>query len=227
MICLVSLTSRPQKGLAFEKGRALLTSLFWGVFGVLPFLFGQVQGGIHCPTWVWDLSLRLGWVGVRNGTSLEKKAEHFWCSAFFIWPSPGRNPLPDLGARLESETSLGGCQKRYLSWEKGRALLVFCLFYLAKSRAESTARLGLSTWVWDFIERVSETLLLFWRQVDFVSAKRQSTSDFSLWGVFGVLPFLFALLVWRHVVEKLSKSPLLMPTAISRWIHQFSSDHWS
>ena len=114
--------------------------------GVLPFLFGQVQGGIHCPTWARDSSLRLHWVGVRNGTSLEKKAEHFWCSAFFIWPSPGRNPLPDLGARLESETSLGGCQKRYYSFEdkstsfqqKGRALLtslfeeslVFCLFYL-------------------------------------------------------------------------------------------------
>merc|ERR1712018_91123 len=65
--------------------------------GVLPFLFGQVQGGIHCPTWARDSSLRLHWVGVRNGTSLEKKAEHFWCSAFFIWPSPGRNPLPDLG----------------------------------------------------------------------------------------------------------------------------------
>ena len=69
--------------------------------GVLPFLFGQVQGGIHCPTRAVDLSLRLHWEGVRNATTLlrtsrlrfSKKAEHFWllslrslwCSAFFIW----------------------------------------------------------------------------------------------------------------------------------------------
>ena len=68
--------------------------------GVLPFLFGQVQGGIHCPTRAVDLSLRLHWEGVRNATTLlktsrlrfSKKAEHFWllslrslwCSAFFI-----------------------------------------------------------------------------------------------------------------------------------------------
>ena len=70
--------------------------------GVLPFLFGQVQGGIHCPIWARDSSLRLHWEGVRNTTTtllwtsrlhFRKKAEHFWllslrslwCSAFFIW----------------------------------------------------------------------------------------------------------------------------------------------
>ena len=32
-------------------------------FDVLPLLFGQVQDGIHCPTWVWDKRQRVVGVG--------------------------------------------------------------------------------------------------------------------------------------------------------------------
>ena len=209
MICLVSLTSRPQKGLAFWKRQSTSDfSLLRGVFGVLPFLFGQVRGEIHCPTWARDLSPESLKIWVSERLPLLKKADRF------------------------------------------------CLFYLAKSRAKSTARVGCETWVRELrvgcekryrsclwtsrvhlskkaehfrlsLEKSLVFCLFYLAEFMKMSAKRQSTSDFSFWGVFGVLPFLFGLFVWRHVVEKPSKSPLLMPTAISRWIHQFSSDHWS
>ena len=95
--------------------------------------------------------------------------------------------------------------------------LVFCLFYLAKSRAESTAQLGRETWS-ERLQKKPEHSLVFCL---FYLAKcrsestaqigreswvfdchfwiRQSTSDFSLfWGVFGVLPFLFGLFPQGH-----------------------------
>ena len=125
--------------------------------GVLPFLFGQVQGGIHCPTRAVDLSLRLHWEGVRNATTLlrtsrlrfSKKAEHFWLLSFeeslvfcLFYLAKSR---AESTAQLGPETWSSGCQKRYLS--RLSTSLVFCLFYLAKSRAESTARFGLDTWL--------------------------------------------------------------------------------
>ena len=144
MICLVSLTSRPQKGLAdyWEKGRALLTSLLRSLW-CSAFFIWQSPGRNPLP----NLGPRLWSIGCQKDY-LRKRQSTLWCSAFFIWQSPGRNPLPKLGAKLESLIV-------WLGVRNGTTILHFRI--------------------------------------------RQSTSDFSLfWGVFGVLPFLFGLFATRH-----------------------------
>ena len=145
-----------------------------------------------------------------------------WCSAFFIWQSPGRNPLPNLGGRLGPETLIDWVSER-LPQKKAEHSLVFCLFYLAKSRSESTAQIGRETWVFD--------CLIGCQKRYHYTAFQNKAEHFWLLSFLRSL-WCSAFFIWSPcsktlVVDKPSKRPLLMPTAISRWIHQFSSDHWS
>ena len=110
MICLVSLTSRPQKGLAiylWEKGRALLTSLFEeSLVFCLFYLAKPGQSPLPNSGSFGGLVVEQR-LGVRNITK-----SCFWRCSFYLARS-SQFPLPNLGS-VAGQSSI--------CWRKGRAL---------------------------------------------------------------------------------------------------------